>query len=936
MLLNYTDEIFYMKRISIVVFVIVNIWLLSTPNAWSQTNPYPYGSPNYWMAQGTLDIQAGKYASAYENLRIAQNGYSKVGDVAQQIKALEGMGGIKAMLGEWKLADEHYNAALQKTVEHNDETMQSQVLIEMLSVYKKVGDIKDYNIYLEKLDSLCNVTNSPQAKTVYHIFRGNEYMMQKELTMSEYHLQRCRDVMQELPFGDREQGKTFYLYNMTNLKTQQKKYDEAIKYAKEYIYQSQILYGRNSDQQYQAYTILVALYEEINDSINAIAYLDSIECGVGSAYQDKSVKATFYNFKGRCYAKFKNYDIAIDYFKKSNQILSDKRIEDSPARFAALQNMAEAYFLQKRYDDAYDAFMQCVQASRKKYGETSEEYYQALFTLANIEGARGNIDKADSLFCVSVKYLLQNMKSLWKYSTPSQRETFWEEALNGVNGMASFATKCGIEKGKLTEVCYNSLLFSKALLLETEKSVLDVIHEEGTSKDVENYQALLALNNRIIALKSNYGYNKDEIDSLTLNTRALEQQLTGKCQGYKDFCSFLDIDYHKVKESLSNEEILIDFSDFYQTDDSLHQYVAYVVCKNQEYPLLVKCFEQKQLDSLLKDLPNYVLYDYGLLKTKATELLWKPLQEYVSHGCTVYYVPSGAIHGISLESLPLSDGTVLGQHYNFVRLSSARELSRKRILNEMNKTASLYGGLLYSLSAQEMVDESNVYGKTDLAWITRSEYGTAGFKNLPKTKVEIEHIGKTLTINDYTVNKYMGAKGNAESFMAMSGKSPSIIHLATHGFYYTPNQAKISEFLNGYTDAMSLSGLVFAGGNAAWLGKQVPAGVLGGILTARDISSLDFKNTDLVVLSACQTAQGQVTVEGLYGLQRAFKKAGAGTLVMTLWKVRDSVAEYFATAFYHDLFTYKGNKHAAFESARNKVREKYDDPFDWACFIMVD
>lgn len=135
---------------------------------------------------------------------------------------------------------------------------------------------------------------------------------------------------------------------------------------------------------------------------------------------------------------------------------------------------------------------------------------------------------------------------------------------------------------------------------------------------------------------------------------------------------------------------------------------------------------------------------------------------------------------------------------------------------------------------------------------------------------------------------------------------------------------------------MSLSGLVFSGGNAAWLGKEVPPGVLGGILTARDIANLNLKGTDLVMLSACKTAQGNVTAEGLYGLQRAFKKAGAGTLILTLWKIRDTVAESFATTFYKELMKHDGNKRLVFEYTKNIIREKFNNPFDWACFVMVD
>lgn len=94
--------------------------------------------------------------------------------------------------------------------------------------------------------------------------------------------------------------------------------------------------------------------------------------------------------------------------------------------------------------------------------------------------------------------------------------------------------------------------------------------------------------------------------------------------------------------------------------------------------------------------------------------------------------------------------------------------------------------------------------------------------------------------------------------------------------------------------------------------------MLGGILTANDIARLDLSNTDMVVLSACKSGQGKPTSEGLYGLQRAFKKAGVGTLVMSLWNVDDKVTSEFMTAFYEQLVQKANawNKRKAFEKPR--------------------
>ena len=921
------------KRYISVIF----IWLLSISCIWAQTNPYRFGSPHYWMTQGTLNIYAGKFDIAYENLEKAQKGYRELGDEGFQIQATEAMGALKAGLGEWEKAKQHYQDALQIATEAYEDFAQSKVMVDLLALYRTVGDIIGYNQYLKALDSLYHVSNSAKLKTVYHLYWSNEYLARKEFALVETQMQQCWDVMKELPFSDQEQAKLTYYSSIMNLKQQQRQYKDAIRAAKYYIEQTKILNGRNSDQQYQAYSNLCTLYALDKDSTKAFACLDSLERGVGHSYQDKEVIASFYNVKGCCYADFKKYDKAIACFDKAYKTLYDKRTEDSPSKFASLLNKSEAYFMLKRYDDAYATFSEYVETSRNKYGETSGTYSQALFTLANIEGARGNINEADSLFRMSMNCLLVNMKQLWRYSTPSQREQFWMETLNNLSGMAAFAVKCGNFDSELTETCYNALLFSKSLLLETEKSVVDIIRKEGTGDDIANYRNLLAVNNRLLVLRNNYEYNKLEIDSLTIQQRELEQQLSHKCQSYNEYETYLDINYEKVRNSLADHEVVVDFSD-YQTEDSVRQYAAYIYDKDKSYPLLVKCFDQQQLDSLLDGMQNYTLYNYEQLQNRASKLIWNPIEASIAKGSTVYYIPSGVMHGIALEALPLSDGTTLGQHYDFVRLTSAREIVNAHHSSKINRTATLYGGLQYSLDPQKMEEESKAYEKSDLAGLVRSEYGVSGFKVLRNTKDEVKKIEKTLVDNGFSVKAYLGSKGNAESFVALDGKAPSIVHIATHGFYYTPDEAKDKDFLRGYTDAMSLSGLVFAGGNAAWLGKKNVDGVLGGVLTAKDIANLDFKGTDLLVLSACKTGQGKVTAEGMFGLQRAFKKAGVGTIIMSLWNVDDKVTSEFMIAFYEQLTDKANNwnKRKAFEQTKEIIRKKHPDPFHWAAFVMLD
>ena len=128
---------------------------------------------------------------------------------------------------------------------------------------------------------------------------------------------------------------------------------------------------------------------------------------------------------------------------------------------------------------------------------------------------------------------------------------------------------------------------------------------------------------------------------------------------------------------------------------------------------------------------------------------------------------------------------------------------------------------------------------------------------------------------------------------------------------------------------MRRSGLVLSGSDDEPLSSDK-----AGVLFAQEISELDLSSVDLLVLSACQTAGGEIQEDGVFGLQRGFKQAGVGTIVMTLWPVKSAMTQSLMIRMYENLAGGQ-NVREAFYNARAEIRRNYK-PSDWGAFIILD
>ncbi len=886
--------------------------------------------------EGSKCYYAQKYDEALALFDKALSVYRKLGMYDGECNVCCKMAEIKQELCEYDESKRLFSMALALAVKGGDASKQLEILNEMWSLGTVTEDIELAHAASLAIDSLIDVSADDEMRLAYYVQKGKRAKQEQQYKLAEKWLMKCIEMVEA------EQSPLvaykYHVYStLCDMYRDAGQYDDAIIYGQKAKTEYHAKYPPDDEGYYFQYSSLAEAYRRKGDRDSCMLYVDSVFFAEGRV-DEPAMLCHIYLLRARCHSAFKEYEDALADYKKADEILAASYPQSNSTRVSILALLGGMEYRLGHYMASEQYYRQYALYTKQQYGERSLRYLNALIIQANAEGYAGHLDEGCGHYIAATNMLKTMMKESIPYMSAEERESYWDEVSTLFTSMTPYALKAERTNTAFITSCYDALVMSKSFLLETEKTLFGVVKKEGTAEDMRNYMKLSLLKNQIQKLEKDYANNADSIMALSQQADRLSLLLAERCRGYADVVDFMNIDYETVRHSLKKGEVLVDFTDFVSVSEG-RKYVAYVISKDGKYPVVKHLFAESQMDSLaLARLDMYYDQDYA---PEVLKLLWEPLKDCIPDGATVYYVPSQMLFQVSLESLPMSDGTLLGDRYNFVRLSSARELVKKHdnVLSAKPKTAVLYGGLQYDMDASAMSEQAKRYDVPEML-VMRGDMvrGDSTFCYLPGTLREVEEIHKTLTANKWHTTERICNEGTEESFLCLHGNAPQVLHIATHGFYYTPVGAENVDYLKGYSDAMSLSGIVLSGGNAAWRGKTLPDNVMDGILTAADIARLDLEGTELVVLSACQTGQGRATSEGLYGLQRAFKKAGVETMLITLWNVSDKVATEFMTTFYNQLSSKqcRWDKRKAYHRTMAIIRERYPDPFDWAAFMMLD
>lgn len=623
----------------------------------------------------------------------------------------------------------------------------------------------------------------------------------------------------------------------------------------------------------------------------------------------KTTIASYYKGRAMGLMKLGLYSASANNYRKAIELLTQEGEKGKSELSDTWYQLSLVYYNWGKEKEAMDAVDHCVATAEDYYGKKHSVTLEAYGLRSNYEGFYNEKSGAlrDRQTCFEI--IQKNVEKNFTYLTSRERTAYWNKYFPETSLLFTFGHKLQVESSAYTDAMFDQQLLAKGLLLTAESTLQRTIDEDPALQ-----KAFLGIRNlRQKALNANT--NPADAENATREADRQEREITAQANGIKNFMEFLSVHSSDIKATLSRNDVAIEFVDYRIGKDSV-MYAALVLSPKFQHVCFVPLVEKKELIAK---------------KDNLVDCIWKPILNVMNNTVgKVYFAPTGLLYQIPFESHLMQDGTPIGEKYSMYRVSSTRWLALSTKSTKSGKVA-LYGDLLYDASIAEMQEDMRRYPEV-LTKAERTVRGAAdamGLDPLPATKDEIEQISQIVSKGKLYPTLYTGKQGTEASFKALSAKQYECIHIATHGFFNTAQQA---------TEPLDQSGLYMAGADNLLVGESVPKDVEDGILTASEVSSLDLRGLDLLGLSACETGLGSVSSDGVFGLQRGFKKAGANSILMSLWKVDDAATCKLMTEFYHNWIGKNMTKHDALEAAKKTIRETkgWEDPKYWAAFILLD
>ncbi|CAA6802657.1 MAG: diguanylate cyclase/phosphodiesterase (GGDEF & EAL domains) with PAS/PAC sensor(s) [uncultured Sulfurovum sp.] len=647
-----------------------------------------------------------------------------------------------------------------------------------------------------------------------------------------------------------------------------------------------------------------------------------------------------------------------------------------------------------------------LRINKKVFGNQHFNTIKSYSLLSLVYLKMDNIKKAYSSTKISIELLLNSRKAL--FANLNKQEKLANERFN----IESFLYVALLYKKKhygkresISKEVFNIWLRYKEEITNSE-AYLTALKSKTKSSEVKfKIDELIKTKKAYSSLFLKKLSNKDaftestQLSKLKETKDNLESYLSSQVEEYKQSLQLKDIHYKQISQRLKKDEVYLDFAHIRKTDsyavftlnhsnkvnfhimnpkkNSLESFMESPLASlsGQNKPN----YDKSSIDTLVKLFRDKIFYETVIHKMKLSDkdkypIRLKNLGEIAQIGYKLFDTlilnvffeanlelsdykkliisPDGILNLLPFEALSEDedndykyDPKWLGKE-RFDYLIKKRDItyvsSGKAFLKahqEQNKRSKSEDIVVLSYLDYDKYQPSRNIPKTEYSEKLKSIFhrGTAVNK-LTDTKDEAKYIKSVF--GEERVSSYSGYSGTKGLLYSLD--SPKILHLSTHSFYEDDSE-KVDSLLKS---AMALSGY----------NEELKEGSFQnrGLMSALEFSTLNLYNTELVLFSSCESGLGdRHSAEGVSGLNKGAKLAGAKRVISTLWSVDSKGSLELTNRFYkylkedklgyaHALKTAKLfmiNQEPAYQSPNKDITTKEYEmtkirhPFYWAGFV---
>lgn len=574
----------------------------------------------------------------------------------------------------------------------------------------------------------------------------------------------------------------------------------------------------------------------------------------------------------------------------------------------ALELQADYFRVSSSFTQAYALYQQIADIRKVNLGVLHKNYLSVVNKQATCAWRLGQTTIAFNKFKETADGYLQVIDKFFFNMSEKEKTRFWHATKPALEEMYFFVAQEGGQLDGALKYAYEVRLKTKGLLLHSSNQVVSQVNKMKDPEVKKKYQEWLLLKQD---LSNYYSMSPSTIADMQLDLSVLELEandlekeinlaVAGKVGRQSETITF-----EMVANGLAKDEAAVEIIRLSDYDESQPaEYGAWIVRDGTlDFEIIgaAKLLETR----MIKYYKNAVRLKWK--DSLSYEKFWKPLAGETAGTARIFVSLDGVYNLLNLNSLMTNDQYLLTRREIEIVPNTAV------LASAQNNNAVINKGVLMG---------NPVFGSEKIA-------------PLPGTAAEIQTIESLLEQNEVRTDFFEQNLATEAALKKVS--NPSILHIATHGFFMgdkVSNEGSIASRTLRSANPLMRSGLLLAGA-----GQQDEPNIENpsdGVFTAYDAMNLNLSNTELVVLSACETGTGEVVNgEGVYGLSRAFSVAGAKHLVMSLWKVDDQATMKLMSTFYENWLGGQEIK-SAFNQAQKAVKEEYEDPYYWAAFVMVN